>query len=105
MTTAVSTLLALILCLSAGSKAWRMEQASTALATYGVSQARFQLLLARALVAVELGLGVALMVGAPQAPEAAAGLFLAFAALTSAALFAGRGGRPCACFGSGSRLS
>jgi hypothetical protein len=105
MTTAVSTLLALILCVSAGSKAWRLEQASAALATYGVSRIRLQLPLTWALIAVELGLGVALIAEAPRAPEAATGLFLAFAALTSAALFTGRSGQPCACLGSGSRLS
>jgi hypothetical protein len=105
LTTAASTLLAVILCASAGSKAWRADQAAAALATYGISRARLQLSLVWALIAIELGLAAALLAEAPGAPEAAAGLFLAFAALTSAALAAGRHGQPCACFGSASRLS
>ncbi len=105
MTAVFSTLLAVVLCLSAGSKAWRADQAAAALATYGISRARLQSSLVWALIAVELGLAAALVAEAPEAPEAAAGLFLAFAALTSAALAAGRHGQPCACFGSASRLS
>jgi Methylamine utilisation protein MauE len=105
VTTAVSTLLASILCVSAGSKAWRVRRAGEALATYGVKGARAQLSIAWALIAVELGLAVSLLIEVPGAAELAAGLFLAFAALTSAALLAGRRGQPCACFGSASRLS
>jgi hypothetical protein len=105
MTTALSALLALFLCISAGSKAWRIDQAAAALATYGVSRARLQLALAWALIAVELGLAGALVVEVSGAAEVTTGLFLAFAALTSAALLAGRRGQPCACFGGGSRLS
>lgn len=101
----MSTLLALILCVSAGSKAWRVDQAAQALATYGISHARLQLSIAWGLIAVELGLSAALIAGAPGAAEATVALFLAFAVLTSAALLAGRRGRPCACFGSASRLS
>jgi hypothetical protein len=102
---AVSTLLALILYASAGSKAWRAERAAAALATYGISRTHLQLSIAWALIAVELSLATALVAEVPHAAEGAAGLFLAFAALTSAALFAGRRGQPCACFGNASRLS
>jgi Methylamine utilisation protein MauE len=105
VTTAVSTLLATILCVSAGSKAWRWEATAEALATYGISRARLQSSLVWAVIAVELGLAAALVAEAPAASEVAAALFLAFAALTSAALAAGRVGQPCACFGSASRLS
>ena len=56
------------------------------------------------LVASELALAVLLAAGASWAPAAAAALFLLFAAATAAALSAGRKGRPCACFGSSSRL-
>lgn len=105
MTTALSTLLALMLCVSASSKAWRMEQSAEALATYGLSRARLQQSVVCALIAVELGLAIALVSELPGAAEGAAGLFLTFAALTSAALLAGRGGQPCACFGITSRLS
>lgn len=105
MTTALSILLALILWVSAGSKAWRVGQAAEALATYGISRARLQLSIIWALIAVEFCLAVALVAEAPGAAEATAGLFMVFAALTSAALLAGRRGQPCACFGSASRLS
>jgi hypothetical protein len=105
MTTAVSVLLALILAVSAGSKAWRVNQSAAALATYGVSRARLQLITVWALIAVELGLTAALVAEVSGAAAATAGLFLLFAALTSTALLAGRRGQPCACFGSDSRLS
>src|ERR1035441_4514921 len=104
MTTAVSTWLVLILGVSAGLKAWRSEQTASALATYGIPGARSRRVAAWALIAGELALAGALAIGARWAPAAVAGLFLAFAALASAALLAGRGGRPCACFGSDSRL-
>src|ERR1035437_8712479 len=51
-----------------------------------------------------LGVASALAVGVPWAAGAIAGLCLAFTVLTLAALLAGRKGRPCACFGSASRL-
>lgn len=57
------------------------------------------------LVAVEAGLAVALVAGAPDAAAIATGVFLAFALAVTAALLAGQRGRPCACFGSASRLS
>ena len=105
MATAVSIWLALILGASACLKARRVDQAATALATYGVRSGRAQRLAVWALISVELALAGALVVAASWAPGAVAGLFLAFAAFTLAALSAGRGGRPCACFGSASRLS
>jgi hypothetical protein len=104
MTTIVSIWLALILGAAAGLKAWRPERASTALATYGISTRRLQRTVAWALVCSELALAVALAAGARWAPGAAAGLFVVFAGATCAALLAGRKGRPCACFGSDSRL-
>lgn len=105
MTTAVSTLMALVLGVSAGSKAWRIGQTAQALATYGISRARLQSTIAWGLIVVEAALAVALIAESPGAPAAASGLFLGFAALTSAALVAGRRGQPCACLGSASRLS
>ena len=104
MTTVVSIWLALALALAAGLKAWRSDRAGAALATYGVSSGRAQRVLVWMLVSVELGLAGALAVGTDWASGAVAGLFLVFAGGTLAALLAGRGGRPCACFGSGSRL-
>jgi hypothetical protein len=104
MTTAVSIWLVLILGATASLKAWRSDQAAAALATYGVRSDRGQRLTVWALISAELALAGALAAGAPWAAGATAGLFLAFAVVTLAALLAGRGGRPCACFGSASRL-
>lgn len=105
MTTAVSIWLMLILGASAALKARRFEPAAAALGTYGISGVRSGRVAAGALIALELGLAGALAGGLAWAPGAVAGLFLAFALLTSAALAAGRKGRPCACFGADSRLA
>jgi hypothetical protein len=105
MTTVVSIWLVLILGVSAGLKAWRVDRTAAALATYGIVGARVQRPAAWALIAVELALAGALAGGVPWAGGAVAGLFLMFALVTSAALIGGRGGRPCACFGGDSRLN
>jgi hypothetical protein len=104
MTTAVSIWLVLILGATASLKAWRADRAAAALATYGVRSARGQRLTVWALISAELALAGALLVGVPWAAGAIAGLFLGFAVITLAALLAGRGGRPCACFGTSARL-
>jgi hypothetical protein len=104
MTIAVSIWLVAILCVSAGIKAWRSPRAAAALETYGITNARAQRLAIWALISLELALAAALAVGVGWAPAALAGLFLIFTAATCAALVAGRKGRPCACFGSDSRL-
>jgi hypothetical protein len=104
MTTAVSIWLVLTLVASAGAKAWRLNRAAAALQTYGIGGERAQRGALLALIAVELGLAAVLAVGVSWAAGAVAGLFLAFTFVTTIALLAGRGGRPCACFGSASRL-
>jgi hypothetical protein len=104
MTSIVSVLLALLLFLSAALKARRADRAAAALETYGVSSRGAQLTLVWVLVSGELALAGGLVAGAGWAPAAASGLFLAFTAGTLVALLAGRKGRPCACFGSDSRL-
>ncbi|HST34761.1 MAG TPA: MauE/DoxX family redox-associated membrane protein [Solirubrobacteraceae bacterium] len=104
MTTLVSIWLALALGASAAAKAWRSPQAAPALATYGVRGAARQRAGLWLLVTVELAVAAALVAGFDWALGAAAGLFALFAATTATALLAGRGGRPCACFGGSSRL-
>jgi hypothetical protein len=104
VTTLVSIWLALALGVSAAAKVWRAPQAAAALATYGVRGAALQSAALWLLVAVELALAAALVAGLGWAPAAAAVLFGLFAATTATALLAGRGGRPCACFGGSSRL-
>jgi hypothetical protein len=57
------------------------------------------------LIAVELALAVAVVLGSDAAAYAAAGLMLLFAALTAGAIIRGRAGAPCACFGPHSKIS
>jgi hypothetical protein len=57
------------------------------------------------LIAIELGLGVAVALGSDPAAYLASGLMLLFAALTAGALLRGKAGAPCACFGPGSKVS
>jgi hypothetical protein len=57
------------------------------------------------LIAVELALAVAVVLGSDAAAYTAAGLMAMFAALTVAALLRGRAGAPCACFGPHSTVS
>src|ERR1035441_10037866 len=104
MMTVVSIWLVLILGAAGSLKARRTDQAAAALATYGIASGRGQRLTVWALISVEFALASALVVGVPWAAGAVAGLFLGFAVFTLAALLAGRKGRPCACFGSASRL-
>jgi hypothetical protein len=104
MTTAVSIWLVLILVASAAAKARRLDRAAAALQTYGIGGVRAQRGGLLAVIAVELGLAGVMVAGVSWAAGAVAGLFLAFTVVTAVALLAGRGGRPCACFGSASRL-
>ena len=57
------------------------------------------------LIAIELALAVAVVLGSDSAAYAAAGLMLLFAALTAGAILRGRAGSPCACFGPRSKIS
>jgi hypothetical protein len=104
MTTLVSIWLVLILAVTASLKASRPARSAAALATYGVSARRARRAGVWLLVSAELGLAGALAAGLKWAPAAIAGLFLLFAGATFVALLAGGKGRPCACFGSASRL-
>jgi hypothetical protein len=58
-----------------------------------------------ALIAIELALGVAVVLGSDGAAYAAAALMLLFAALTAGAILRGQAGAPCACFGPRSKVS
>jgi hypothetical protein len=104
MTVIVSIWLALALGVSAALKARDSGRAGEALATYGIGGAAARRVGVWALVTGEAIVALALAAGFGAARWAATGLFLAFAAATGIALLAGRAGRPCACFGAGSRL-
>jgi hypothetical protein len=57
------------------------------------------------LIAIELSLAVAVVLGSDGAAYAASALMLLFAALTAGAILRGRAGAPCACFGPRSKVS
>jgi hypothetical protein len=76
-----------------------------ALTTYGFPDGAARPIGWAALIAVELGLALAVALGSDAAAYAAAGLMAMFAALTVSALLRGRAGAPCACFGPRSRIS
>jgi hypothetical protein len=105
VTTLVSIWLALTLIASAALKARRADGSAAALATYGIRGPALQAVSLWLLVACESIVALALLVGASWAAALATGMFAAFAVVTSAALAAGRGGRPCACLGPASRLT
>jgi hypothetical protein len=104
MTALVSIWLGLILCMAAALKAWRPARAAAGLATFGIDGATVQRVALWLLVGCELLLAAVLTAGVDWAPAAAAALFVLFTAVTGVALLAGRGGRPCACFGADARL-
>jgi hypothetical protein len=105
LTTIVSIWLALLIGASAAVKAWRIERSGDALATYGIARPPVQRVAVWALISLEAIVAAGLLAALQAAQVLAAGLFLAFALATTTALLAGRGGRPCACFGADSRLS
>jgi hypothetical protein len=76
-----------------------------ALASFGFEEGPLRPVAWAALIAVELALAIAVALGSDAAAYAAAGLMGMFAALTVAALFRGRAGAPCACFGPRSTVS
>ena len=105
MATVAQTLLAIVLLVSAALKLRDPRHSAEALATYGVGPAGLRLAVLASLAGAELAVGIALAAGIGWAAPAAAGLFAMFALAGAAALAAGRAGRPCACFGAGSRLT
>jgi hypothetical protein len=95
--------LGLVLLASAVLKLVDGPGSRAALATYGVTRGATAVW--GALVAVEAGLAVAVGAGIDAAAYAAGGLMALFCAAQAAALAGGRGGAPCACFGSRGRIS
>ena len=76
-----------------------------AMASFGFEGGPLRPIAWAALIAVEIGLGVAVALGSDPAAYLAAALMLLFAALTAGALLRGRAGAPCACFGPRSKVS
>jgi hypothetical protein len=104
VTAIVSIWLALVLVAAAVLKAWRPQPSAGALATYGLVARPAQRVAIWLLVCSEATLAVGLAAGASWGRVGAAVPFACVTAVTAVALAAGRGGRPCACFGSSSRL-
>jgi Methylamine utilisation protein MauE len=99
----VSLALGLVLACAAGLKLAGGASARAALATYGL-HGRAATAAWGTLIGVEAVLAVAVAAGLGWATRAAALLLTAGAAAQLAALLAGRGGAPCACFGTRGRL-
>ena len=76
-----------------------------ALATFGFGDGLLRRVAWGSLVALELGLAVAVGAGLDSAAYAAAALMAMFALLMLAALMRGQAGAPCACFGARSRVT
>jgi hypothetical protein len=97
--------LGIVLAGAALAKLRAPRESIAALASFGFEDGPVRPIAWAALIAVELALAVAVALGSDFAAYAAAGLMLLFAALTVAALFRGRAGAPCACFGPRSKVS
>jgi methylamine utilization protein MauE len=76
-----------------------------AMASFGFECGPLRSIAWAGLIAVELGLGVAVALGSDTGAYLAAGLMLLFAALTAGAVLRGQAGAPCACFGPRSKVS
>ncbi|MGZ8648258.1 MAG: MauE/DoxX family redox-associated membrane protein [Solirubrobacteraceae bacterium] len=98
-----SLILGALLVGSAGLKLADGAGTRAALSTYGIA-GRAATPVWAGLIAVELGLGIAVGAGVEASVWAAAALFCVFAAGQAAALASGRGGAPCACFGARGRI-
>jgi thiol-disulfide isomerase/thioredoxin len=81
------------------------RSSEAALATFGFGEGPLRRVAWAGLIALELGLAIAVAAGVDTAAYGAAALMAMFAALMGSALMRGRAGAPCACFGSRSRVS
>jgi hypothetical protein len=96
--------LAAALVAAAAAKLVSPGSSRAALGTFGVDGAGARWAVWGAVVATELALAAGVALGLDAAAYAAALVLLVFAAALGLALRAGRGGAPCACFGSRSRV-
>jgi hypothetical protein len=87
------------------AKLARPRESIAALATFGFESGPLRPVAWASLIAVELGLAVAVGLGSDSAAYAAAALMLLFAAITAGALLRGRSGSPCPCFGPRAKVS
>jgi Methylamine utilisation protein MauE len=97
-------LLGVVLLAAAAGKVRAGGRARDALRSYGITSDRARAALWAGTIVAEAGLGIALAVDVPGAPEAAAALMGLFAMALVAAIASGRTGKPCGCFGGRSRI-
>jgi hypothetical protein len=103
--TTLRIVLAIVLAGAALAKLASPRASIAAMASFGFDSGPVRPIAWAGLIAVELGLAVAVGLGSDPAAYLAAGLMLLFAALTAAAILRGRAGAPCACFGPRSKVS
>ncbi len=102
---ALRLLLAAVLGGAALAKLASPASSQAALATFGFVEGPVRRLAWASLLALELGLAIAVGAGSDGAAYAAAALMAMFALLLAGALMRGRAGAPCACFGARSRVT
>jgi hypothetical protein len=97
--------LGIVLAGAALAKLAARRESIAGLSSFGFEDVPLRPIAWAGLIAVELALAVAVVLGSDAAAYTAAGLMAMFAALTVAALLRGRAGAPCACFGPHSTVS
>jgi hypothetical protein len=97
--------LALVLVAAAALKLAAPRSSQSALAAFGLRGMRLRWAAWGTIVSLELLLAAGVAAGSAAAAYTAAALLVAFAVVLAVALARGRGGAPCACFGSRSRVS
>ncbi len=105
METFLRVVLGIVLAGAALAKLASPRASIAAMASFGFEGGPLRPFAWAGLIAVELGLAVAVVLGSDPAAYLASGLMLLFAALTVGALLRGRAGAPCACFGPRSKVS
>jgi hypothetical protein len=98
-------ILGIVLASAALAKLAAPRDSIGALASFGFADSPLRPIAWAALIAVEVGLAIAVALGSAVAAYAAAALMAMFAGLTVAALLRGGAGAPCACFGPRSKVS
>ena len=97
--------LAAVLAFAAASKLSSPRSSQAALATFGIAGGGVRWAVWAAVVVAEVGLAAGTAAGSDLAAWAASALLLVFAAALALTFSRGRGGAPCACFGSRSTVT
>ncbi|MGA8218331.1 MAG: MauE/DoxX family redox-associated membrane protein [Solirubrobacterales bacterium] len=105
METILRVVLGIVLAGAALAKLASPRASIAAMAGFGFEGGPLRPIAWAGLIAIELGLGIAVALGSAPAAYLASGLMLLFAALTTGAILRGRAGAPCACFGPRSKVS